>query len=311
MEPSHKFDKEWHLIPIIGSDLLPENDLNIGSLRHTNPGARSIAEAGLVNIGQLFNTTDLGHIDTNSVKSRVQLQAEFDVDITLLLMNSIACLIRAVKSRCRSTLNTRTNLPDRITTIVSIARKFCSGCSAASSLLLNHQRSDWEWGPFPRSYMTYRQDGFNNISANHFSLAFSKVRSTQLAPSIQWTSTQILLRTIWTRVKEGNSNRRANDDPNAPFDVSCLNCGREPEHTVHNHIFYKCNLASNIWDGILECTNEIMPQLFENQAPFPIPHKVDRIIFQQLPHSLNQLLDKDLTEIIIIVKHVLYRLRFR
>ena len=65
MELSHKFDKEWHLIPIIGSDLLPENDLNIGSLRHTNPAARSIAEAGLVNIGQLFNTTDLGHIDTN------------------------------------------------------------------------------------------------------------------------------------------------------------------------------------------------------------------------------------------------------
>ena len=95
MELSHKFDKEWHLIPIIGSDLHPENDLNIGSLRHTNPVVRSISQAGLVNIVQLFNTTDLGHIDTNSVKSRVQLQAEFDVDITLLLMNSIACLIRA------------------------------------------------------------------------------------------------------------------------------------------------------------------------------------------------------------------------
>ena len=156
---------------------------------------------------------------------------------------------------------------------------------------------------------TYWQDGFNNISANDFSLAFSKVRSTQLAPSIQWTSTQIRLRTIWTRVKEGNSNRRANDDPNAPFDVSCLNCGREPEHTVNT--LYKFNLASNIWDRILECTNEIMPQLFANQAPFPIPHTVDRIMFQQLPHSLNQLLAKDLTEIIMVVKHVLYRLRFR
>ena len=187
-----------------------------------------------------------------------------------------------------STLNTRTNLPERITTIVSIERKFCTGYSAASSLLLNQQWSELEWGPFPRSYTTYQQDGFKHISANDFSLAFSKVRSTQLAPSIQWTSTQILLRTIWTRVKEGNSNRRANDDPNAPFDVSCLNCGREPEHTVH--IFYKCNLASNIWDRILECTNEIMPQLFANQAPFPIPHTVDRIMFQQLPHSLNQLL---------------------
>ena len=34
-------------------------------------------------------------------------------------------------------------------------------------------------------------------------------------------------------------------------------------------------------------------------------------MFQQLPHSLNQLLAKDLTEISMIVKYVLFRLRFR
>ena len=82
-------------------------------------------------------------------------------------------------------------------------------------------------------------------------------------------------------------NKLDDDDPNAPLDISCLKCGREPEHTVH---IYKCNLASNIWDRILECTNKIMPLLFANQAPFPIPQTVDRIMFQQLPHSLNQLL---------------------
>ena len=309
MEQSHKIDKEWQLIPLVGNELIPNNDLNIGSLRYANPAARAIVDAGLVNIGQLFNTTELGHIDPNSVKTRDQLQTEFNVNIPLVLMNTIASTIRAVKRCYRHTMNSRRCLPERISTLTSIARKYRSGCSAANQLLLSQQRATWSWGEFPRSYMTYQRDGFNNITSTEFSQAFRRVRSTQLAPSIQWNSTQILLRTIWTKVKEGNSRRRDNDDPNVPFDTSCLNCGQAPEHTVH--IFYECNLAASIWDRVFQCFNDNMPQQQDVQAPFPIAHTVDSILFQKLPRPLNQELAKDLTETIMIVKHVLYRLRFR
>ena len=309
IELSHKLDKEWQLIPLIGSEILLDNDRNIGSLRHFNPFARQLVEAGLLNVGQLFGTNELGFVDVNSVKTRIQLQHEFDVNISITLMNSIVGLLRATKQKYRLEMNSRAVRPDTITTIISLTRKFHTGCSVASQLLLHQQRLGWEWGQFPRSFHTYQRDGFNNISAHDFSNAFLKVRSTSLAPSIQWTSTQILLRTIWTRVKEGNSRRRLNDDPNLPYDSSCLNCGREPEHTVH--IFYHCSLAVGIWNRIMDSINDIWPPIFSDNTPFPISHSIEAVLFQRLPPSYNRLLANDLTDIIMSTKHILYRLRFR
>ena len=117
----------------------------------------------------------------------------------------LACLIRETKQKFRREMNSTTNPTEGLTTNASLERKYRVGCSVASKLLLNQQRLHWEWCQFPRSVDTYQHDGFNNITSQEFSHASTKVRSTTLAPSIQWTSTQILLRTIWTKVKEGNS----------------------------------------------------------------------------------------------------------
>ena len=64
--------------------------------------------------------------------------------------------------------------------------------------MLEDERSSWIDGA-PRSYRTYRADGFV-VEIHDFRDAFEKVRKTHLTPSIQWTSIQILLRTLWTKV---------------------------------------------------------------------------------------------------------------
>ena len=88
--------------------------------------------------------------------------------------------------------------------------------------------------------MTYLREQITNISALDMSRAFEKVRATNVTPAVQWTSTQILLRTIWTRVKESNTRRNINNQ--APANNLCSNCGTAPERTIH--LFYECSLAT-------------------------------------------------------------------
>ena len=306
---SHKYDKAWHLIPLIGCELIPDSDLHIGSLKYRNPAAAILIEAGLVNVGQLFHLNEVGHIDTSLVKSRMQLQTDYNVQISIPVMNSLAGLIRAIKGTYRQTMSSSTVLVERVTTIASLIRRFPKGCSVANSLLLKDARQNWSWGPWPRSFFTYQRDGLISISASDFSQAFSRIRASLTAPSIQWTSTQILLRTLWTRVKEANSARRNNDDPNLPFDTSCLNCGQHPEHTIH--IFFQCQLAVNTWEKILECYNEVAPRYTRDTTSFPVTTTADMVLFQHTPNQLQAAAATDLFDLMMVTKHVLYRLRFR
>ena len=40
-------------------------------------------------------------------------------------------------------------------------------------------------------------------------------------------------------------------------------------------------------------------------------HTMEGVMFQKLPTWYNQMMSKDITNIVMITKHVLYRLRFR
>ena len=59
---SHKFDRVWSAIPILGCELSPEIDLNIGSLSAKNTAALRLVQAGLCTVGRLFKVNDLGII---------------------------------------------------------------------------------------------------------------------------------------------------------------------------------------------------------------------------------------------------------
>ena len=154
------------------------------------------------------------------MKSHIQLQEEFNIQIPMTMMNSIIMLVNSTRNNYISVLSSETVLPERITTIQALLRKYKTGCSAANQMLLRQQRETWQWGPVPRSHMTYLRDGITSISAEVMSRAFEIVRAKNQTPSIQWTATQILLRTIWTRVKEANTRRRTEN--NEPYNDTCI-----------------------------------------------------------------------------------------
>ena len=118
-----------------------------------------------------------------------------------------------------------------------------TGCNVATRLLLQQERQSWPWGEVPRSFYTYTQDNLINITAQQFSAAFTRTRRLIVSPPSIWTSTSILLRTLWTNVKESSTlrNRTAID----PVNASCSNCRKLPEHT--EHLMYSCPLALQMW----------------------------------------------------------------
>ena len=62
--------------------------------------------------------------------------------------------------------------------------------------------------------------------------AFVNVYKSALPPNIKWTSLQVLLRTLWTQLKE--SSARDGDD-------RCLKCLQDPEHIAH--VMFHCVVA--------------------------------------------------------------------
>ena len=138
-----------------------------------------------------------------------------------------------------------------------------TGCHDATRLLLRHQREDWEWGDFPRSYSTYQHDNLITISANEFSKPFYRTRSNTLSPWVQWTSLQILLRTLWTNLKEQRT--IINLTSLNPVDPICSNCRSHPENTAH--LVFKCQLAQNVWSLITATFNECATTMNDNYTP--------------------------------------------
>ena len=175
-----------------------------------------------------------------------------------------------------------------------MVERYKKGCSAASRLLLKKERLEWKWGNVPPSYKTYVRDGMVNVKESEFMDAFKIVRNTVLTPSMQWTSTQILLRTLWTRVKESHS-RRGN------LDIRCLNCGLEPEHT--RHIFFGCKLVRDVKDKLelaIKGERTMDTKLTENM-----------VMFHVYESDASESGRRDIDDLLIIFKHVLWRLRFR
>ena len=119
-------------------------------------------------------------------------------------------------------------------------------------------------------------------------------------PSTQWTTLTVFLRTTWTKVKQ------AKKSDMGPPDIGCSNCGEEPETTTH--LMYHCSLATSIWELIFTMINRQMREV-KNTHQDIIP-SIDKVLFHYLPE-----IPKDyrtfIIEIIMTVKHILYKLKFR
>ena len=299
---SHRFDQCWPLIPITGYEEADFQQLDISSLAYRNPAARSLVDAGLVNVGQLFMTNDLGQVDRTQVKPYNLLENEFGIIFTQPIKNSLTGLINHIRRRFDGST---TFLAMPTTTIKSLIGIFKSGCHAATRLLLRQQRSGWEWGDMIRSYFTYSRDQLINISSVEFSKSFYRSRRSTLPPSMQWNSIQILLRTLWTNVKEQRTTRRILDqNVGNPL---CTNCHSHPEHTVH--LMFHCQTAQGVWIVIAEKFNDAVKTVRNTQTTIQLT--MDTIMYNHPPDYLREQEVRDCIDIVMLVKHVLYRLRFR
>ena len=259
-------------------------------------------DTGLVNVGQLFHTNQAGLVDRSQPKTYEMLEQEFSIAIPPMVRNSLAALSVQVRRRFSSS-NSYT--PLQSSTIRSLITAKQAGCFEATRLLLKQERRGWSWGEFPHSFLTYSQDHLIDISSQQFSMAFKRTRSSTLAPSIQWTSLQVLLRTLWTRVKEANAVRNTLSDN--PIDQSCSNCHVLPEHTTH--LLYECQLALQVWGVVQLKINESATRLRNDFSHIEITR--NQVMFNHPPPGLTDQEKRDVIDIIMVVKHVLYRLKFR
>ena len=302
IELSHRFDKYWTLIPITGYEEIDQRIPNIASLVYKNPPVKALTDAGLINVGQLFQTNQLGLVDINSIKTFPQIEQEFGINIPRILMNSLMDMVNLVRRRFR----TQPSYPPiNLTTILSLTSTKKKGCFEATRLLLRQKRSTWKWGEQIRSYSTYRNDNLINISSMEFSRSFLRTRRSTLPPSIQWSNLQTLLRTLWTNVKEQRSRRRLQNQ-NLPNPL-CSNCHLSPEHTVH--LLYQCRVAQDVWTRINRILNECFRTHRDDFAPFQL--NMDNILHNYPPQHLKSAERTDLCDIIMLTKHILYRLKFR
>ena len=262
---------------------------------------------GLTNIGHLFRTNEVGHILSNSIKPTVELNMQYNNCVTLPLMNSIAALVQSVKRKYRLQIQSHTVPPSDSSPLMSLTEKYARGCTAASEVLLAKQRLAWTWGDRPKAHQSYTADGLTGVTEHEYSMAFARVRSRDLPPSAQWTSTQVLTRTLWTKVKESNTSRGIEQGT----DGTCMNCLDDIENT--RHIMYLCPTAQQLWDRVMLAINQagIAENRGDPGGPYPIQHDIYMILFLKLPRGIDVTQRRDIYDIITITKHVLYKVSFR
>ena len=115
-------------------------------------------------------------------------------------------------------------------------------------------------------------------------MAFVNVGSRDVPPSAQWTSTQVLTRTLWTKVKESNTARGIEAGPT----------------------------ARQLWDISAISGAGLAVTLGDPRQPYPLRHDVYAVLFLKIPLGIDATQRRDIYDIITITKHVLYnKVRFR
>ena len=285
-----KQNKLWHMTPVFGSS---EGDdvVTLASLEYENPIARPLIGSELKVVGQLFKVNNTGFIIRTAMKTHEEVNQQFR-NVHPMLWTSIVGLVNSLKRKFRQAINTIPVRQTNQTALESVIFQYSKGCSAANRLLLCAERELWPQGEVPPSHRTYHSDGVTQLDETSFMNAFISVYKSELLPSLKWTSLQVLLRTLWTRVKESRS-RGGND--------LCINCGQFSEHTVH--MMHQCTLAT----GSLQK----LKAGIDSSMDTDINLSVDVVLFHHLPDNLTRKQKTDIVDTLMIYKHVIYRLRVR
>ena len=287
--------KEWHMLPVMGIEE-GRNPVTRSSLEYRNPDARQIVPSGLYVVGQLFHINDRGKINPGRMKTRQEVEVEFG-PITPLMWNTLVAQVQIeVKRKYREQIEGAAVTPTQNSVLEAIVKKHAKGNSAANKLFLKADREEWSQGEVPPSYASFIRDGITQIDSSDFMKAFLKIRRTELMASFQWTSTQVLLRTLWTKVKEFRARPFAQNANEA-----CVNCGQAAEHIVH--MMFECQLMQGVLQKISMMINREEANNFDLSC--------DVVLFHVKPEGISDEKQKDLTDILMIVKHVIYRIRFR
>ena len=279
------------MIPIFGTSG-QDNIVNLDSLEYANPMARHVMSSSLKVVGQLFNVDNLGMINTRSLRSREEV-SRLHANVGPMLWNSMLSLVNEIKRDYRQSINAVRVRMTNQTALESIVFKYSKGCSAANDLLLRASRLRWPQGEVPPSHRTYTNSGITQISKESFLDAFTSVYKSEVLPSIKWTSLQVLLRTLWTQVKESNTTRNGNDQ--------CLNCMRQPEHTIH--LMHACEVAQHALRLIKDAVNSLLDDEIDMTS--------DLVLFHKVPATVLPQQRQDIIDLLLIYKHVIYRTRFR
>lgn len=88
-----------------------------------------------------------------------------------------------------------------------LVTKYPTGCSAATEVLLTEDRQTGTWGESPRAHHAYAQEGLNDIMQKEYSIGLERIRNSLTLPAQKWTASQIMIRTLWTAVKESRTRR--------------------------------------------------------------------------------------------------------
>ena len=187
-----------------------------------------------------------------------------------------------------------------------LIEKYGKGCSAATDALLAADRKTWTWGDAPRAYSTYRQDGMIDITVKEYFGAFVRIRASLVSPRIQWTSWQVLLRTLWTNHKESMTAR--NDG-----DPTCNNCFEMNSVQNAKHLFHDCTVAHALMTVIVNAINDY-GQLVNGgnpDSPYPVVLNPYLVLFHKLPRRMSESDKTDIADALMTAKHRLYRIRCR
>ena len=294
---THKKYRQWEVIPLLGHESFPDDYLDRGSLSVFNGDARQLLEAGLKNVGQLFHNDNNGRIMINRKRSIAELENEFGIRINVNLGVTLNTLAGSIITKYRSQMDTPNS--SNLTTMQSVFRRWKKGSGFYTKMILWERRTEWEWGHYPRSFWTYRQQGLIDMESEDFIKEMSTVKKMLVSPSIRWTALQIYIRTLWTKKKESRSTRGVVAD-------TCDNCKRGTEDT--KHLFVECSIAKKVWEVIQEVYNDL--EIEEEPVP-EITLNRDDILFHSFNRVNNKNLRDMLKEVIAIGKHVIYRTKFR
>ena len=146
-----------------------------------------------------------------------------------------------------------------------------------------------------------------DITQSQFSLAFTKVRKSLTMPAAQWTSKQVLLCTLWTAKKEAATQRGIA----AGEDGTCKNCLEDREEDTA-HLMFDCTITHEMLEWAYRAINEAGAEVLQGpQSPYPLILNKYHVMFHKIPRQVPRAQMRDIDDILIILKHVIYRMRMR